>query len=60
VCEPQPVRSAGNLSDDALRYRLVEGVVQCLLRELAQVLENLDAELLPAPRRSERSFDTVR
>ena len=56
--KPQAVRSAGNFSDDALRHRLVEGVVQCLLRKLAQVLENLDAELSPERRGDREELST--
>src|SRR5262245_4689945 len=56
VCEPKAVRSAGDFSDDALRHRFVESVVQRLLRKLAQVLENVDAELPPENRRGRKEL----
>jgi hypothetical protein len=45
VREPQTLRVRRDLSDDALRHRFVQGVVQLLLRKRAEALNNVDPEL---------------
>ena len=50
VRELQTVRVRRDFSDDALRHRFVEGVVQLLLRKRAEALKHIDAELSPEHR----------